>query len=181
MSQPNLNLSGQYVTLRNIEPDDLEPLRNWRNRSPYRQFFREYRDITPAMQQSWYDNTVLTDERVHMFAITDKVSGRLLGACGLCYIDPRNRSADFSIYLGADDLYIDKKYAPDTGRLLLHYGFETLHLHRIWAEIYAIDTAKQQLLPALGFTLDGRHREAHRLDDGNWTDCLFYGMLASEV
>ncbi len=175
MSVPTL--SGKHVVLRAIKPGDLEPLRLWRNRPDYRQYFREYRDITPAMQQNWYDNIVLGDERVRMFAITARKDERLLGACGLCYIDPHNSSADFSLYIGADDLYIDDKYAPETGELLLHYGFETLGLHRIWAEIYAIDEAKQKLLPSLGFTPDGRHRQAHRMEDGKFTDCLFYGLL----
>ncbi len=178
MSMPVL--TGPDVVLRAIKPDDLEPLRQWRNRPEYRQYFREYRDITPAMQQNWYENIVLGDERVQMFAITAREDGRLLGACGLCYIDQRNQSADFSIYLGADDFYIDQKYAPQTGRLLLTHGFETLKLHRIWAEIYEIDSAKQRLLPALGFTLDGRHREAHRLESGHFVDCLFYGLLADD-
>jgi len=168
---------GAEVVLRPITPDDLEPLRRWRNRPDTRRYFREYRDITPAMQQAWYQQTVLQDERVHMFAIAQKHGGRLMGACGLCYLDARNSSADFSLYIGADDLYIDDRFAPDAGRLLLRYGFETLNLHRIWAEIYAIDTAKQALLPALGFALDGRHRDAHRLEDGSYTDCLFYGLL----
>lgn len=177
MSQPNVILTGSHAILRNIEPDDLEDLRNWRNHPEYRQYFREYRHITKHMQQAWYQNIVRLDEQVRMFAITDKGSGKLLGACGLCSIDRRNASADFSIYLGADDLYIDTKFAPDTGELLLAYGFKTLKLHRIWAEIYAIDHAKRALLPKLRFVLDGRHRQAHRLEDGNWTDCLFYGVL----
>ncbi len=178
MSVPVLN--GDQVVLRPLTPDDLEPLRQWRNRPDYRQYFREYRDITPAMQQGWYENVVLADAHVHMFAITTANDGKLMGACGLCYIDRRNESADFSIYLGADDLYIDEVYAPDAGKLLLKYGFETLGLHRIWAEIYEVDSAKQNLLPGLGFTLDGRHREAHKMEDGRFVDCLFYGMLRDE-
>lgn len=180
MTQPNRILAGDLVTLRNIEPDDLESLRVWRNRPEYRQFFREYRDITPDMQAAWYENVVLADDRVRMFAITETGSGRLLGACGLCYIHPREKSADFSIYLGADDLYIDDKCAPETGRLLIEYGFDQLDLHRIWAEIYDVDTAKRELLPKLGFVLDGVHREAHRMEDGSWTHCRFYGLLKSE-
>jgi hypothetical protein len=178
MTEPNIALNGEYVVLRAIEIADLEKLRLWRNRPEYQQFFREYRNITPEMQQNWYEKTVLADDRVVMFAITDKADERLLGACGLCYIDRRNSSADFSIYLGADDLYIDEQYAPDAGKLLLEYGFSCLSLHRVWAEIYAIDTAKQHFLPSLGFQLEGRHRQAHRLENGTWTDCLFYGKLA---
>ncbi len=179
MTQPNQVLIGDHVELRNIETNDLDDLRKWRNRPKCRQYFREYRDITPEMQLKWYTSAVCADPRVQMFAITDKRTKKLLGACGLCYLDERNSSADFSIYIGADELYIDDIYAPDAGRLLLQYGFDILALHRIWAEIYATDLAKQALLPKLGFVLDGCHREAHRLETGDWTDCLFYGLLAS--
>ncbi len=168
---------GREVILRPIVPDDLEPLRRWRNRPDYRQYFREYRDISPVMQQAWYEKTVLGDPCTHMFAITQKQGGRLLGACGICYVEPWHQSGDFSLYIGADDLYIDNRFAPDAARLLLRFGFEVLQLHRIWAEIYDIDTAKKELFAALGFHLDGRHIEAHRMEDGRFVDCLFYGLL----
>ena len=172
-------IEGRKTILREILEDDLEPLRQWRNNPDMRRFFREYRDITPAMQRRWYEENVCGDDRVRMFAITERESGRLLGACGLCYIDWLRRSADFSIYLGADDLYIDEDLAPDAGRALLRYGFEELNLHRIWAEIYDHDAAKRDFLPELGFQLEGRHRETH-WTGGRWADSLFYGILERE-
>jgi len=170
---------GAHAALREILEEDLEPLRQWRNNPHLRRHFREYRDITPAMQRRWYEETVCGDNRVRMFAIVERGGGRLLGACGLCYIDWLRRSADFSIYLGADDLYIDDRFAPDAARLLLRYGFEELNLHRIWAEIYETDAAKRDFLPALGFTLEGRHRDTH-WSEGRWADSLFYGLLDRE-
>ena len=172
-------LTGTHVTLRAIEPDDLEPLRAWRNRPDYRRYFREYREISSVEQQNWYSTDVIGNPRTRMFAITETVSGRLLGACGLCYIDAMRRSADFSIYIGADDLYIDDQYAVDAGRLLLDYGFRELNLHRVWAEIYEIDTQKQVLLPALGFVRDGRLRDAH-FTEGTWCASLMYSILSSD-
>lgn len=172
-------MSGTHTALREILEEDLEALRVWRNNPDQRRYFREYRDITPSMQKGWYENTVCRDDRVRMFAIVEKASGRLLGACGLCYIDWLRHSADFSIYLGADDLYIDDTFAPDAARLLLRYGFEELNLHRVWAEIYDFDSAKRDFLPALGFKLEGRHRETH-WSEGRWSDSLFYGLLDRE-
>lgn len=172
-------LTGRYVGLRAIEEGDLETLRQWRNRPDYRQYFREYRELSAVEQKRWLDNEVLGNPRTRMFAIVDKTDGRLLGACGLCYIDPIRRSADFSIYIGADNLYIDDQFAPDAGKILMQYGFHELNLHRIWAEIYDIDTAKQKLLPALGFKLDGRLRDTH-FTAGKWCDSFMYSILENE-
>jgi len=171
-------LEGQVVGLRAIERADLEPLREWRNRPEFRRYFREYREISPDMQQRWYE-TVVLGEKVRMFAIEERASGRLLGACGLCYLDWVNRSADFSIYIGADGLYIDDLFAPDAADLLLAYGFDELGLHRIWAEIYDFDRKKIDFFDRLGFSRDGRHRQTHWAE-GDWHDSLFFGLLAPD-
>ncbi len=171
-------LKGKYVGLRAIGEDDLEPLRQWRNKPALRRFFREYREISPEMQRKWFESAVLNDPRTRMFAIERLSDGALMGACGLCYIDPINRNADFSIYLGLDDLYVDDTFAADAGQVMLEYGFDELNLHRVWCEIYAIDDAKQAFLPKLGFELEGRHKETH-FTEGKWVDSLYYGLLSS--
>ena len=172
-------IEGSRVGLRAIERDDLAPLLAWRNRPAFRRYFREVRELSSRQQHDWYETTVLNDPRTRMFAIVERKSSALLGACGLCQIDWVSRAADFSLYIGQDALYIDEIYAPDAGRTLLRYGFDELGLHRIWCEIYGFDDAKQKLLPRLGFTLDGRHRETHWAE-GAWHDSLFFGVLDRE-
>jgi RimJ/RimL family protein N-acetyltransferase len=169
-------IEGTHIGLRAIERADLAALLHWRNRPDFRRNFREFRELSMAQQERWYEERVLKDPTTHMFAIVARASGTLLGACGLCYIDWVNRSADFSIYIGQGDAYIDDLYAPDAAEALLGYAFDELGLHRVWCEIYGFDRAKQQLLPRLGFALDGRHRETHWAE-GAWHDSLFYGLL----
>ncbi len=172
-------LEGELTGLRAIESDDLPQLLEWRNKPRFRRYFRENRELGMNQQQMWYDKVVLGDPAVRMFAIQELATGSLIGAAGLCYINWVDRNADFSIYIGKDDLYIDGELAPDAGRTLLKYGFEELGLHRIWAEIYGFDEPKQKLFATLGFTLDGRHRETH-WSEGEWHDSLFYGILRKE-
>lgn len=172
-------LAGQLVGLRAVTLDDLPTLLEFRNRPEYRQYFREYRELNLEMQRRWFETTVNNDNSVRMFSIVELSTGRLLGACGLCYIDWLSRSADFSIYIGADNLYIDRRFAPDCGSVLLRYGFEELGLNRVWAEIYDIDAAKKELFDTLGFTLESQQSE-HHWTQGRWVDSLFYGLLSRE-
>lgn len=172
-------LSGKHVGLRAIELADLPQLLEWRNKPEFRQYFREYRELNAEQQRHWFDEKVNGDPTIKMFSIIDLSSSRLLGACGLCYIDWVNRTADFSIYIGADDLYIDEKFAPDAAKVLICYGFEELGLHRLWSEIYAFDDPKKAFFDQLGFTLDGRHRQTHWAN-GLWHDSLFYGLLSTD-
>lgn len=172
-------LKGQYTALRAIEASDLPQLLAWRNQPELRRYFREYRELNSAQQQQWFDSKVNGDPGTRMFAIVELPSQRLLGACGLCYIDWVNRTADFSIYLGADGLYIDQKFAPDAARVLIGYGYQELSLHRIWSEIYDFDTAKQGFFDLLGFKQDGRFRQTHWAE-GRWHDSLFYSLLSTD-
>lgn len=172
-------LTGDHVILKAVSEPDLPQLLEWRNRPEYRQYFREYRELSIEQQHNWFNKLVLNDPSVRMFSIFERETDRLLGACGLCYIDWVNKNADFSIYIGADDLYIDKKYAVDAGKTMLQYGFDELGLHRVWSEIYSIDPKKPDLFATLGFRLEGQHKETH-WTHGQWVDSHFYGMLASE-
>jgi len=173
-------LKGSYVGLRAIELEDLPQLLEWRNRPDYRKYFREYRELSIENQKIWYEKTILNDPRTIMFSIIELENDRLLGACGLCYIDWVNRNADFSIYIGADNLYIDDKFAPDAGLTMAHYGFEEIGLHRIWAEIFDFDEKKKRFFENLDFSLEGRHRETHWYE-GKWHDSLYYSLINNEI
>lgn len=168
-------IKGKHTNLRAIEEGDLEQLLEWRNKPHLRKYFREYRELSWDQQTWWYENIVLKDDKVRMFAITD-LDGKLLGASGLCYINWVDRNADFSIYLGSDDMYIDDVYAIDASKSMIKYGFEELNLHRLWAEIYDFDEPKVKMFNTLGFELDGRHRETH-WTNGKWCDSLFFSLL----
>jgi len=172
-------LNGKYVGLRAVEQSDLAQLLAWRNQPQLRRYFREYRELNASQQQQWFDTKVNGDASTRMFAIIDLANQRLLGACGLCYIDWVNRTADFSIYIGADELYIDEHFAPDAARSMIRYAFGELGLHRLWSEIYAFDTAKMHFFETLSFSLDGRHRGTHWTEE-QWHDSLFYSLLSSD-
>jgi RimJ/RimL family protein N-acetyltransferase len=172
-------LTGEHTLLRAIEPGDLETLRGWRNRPALRRYFREHRPIGRDQQRAWHERT-MTDRRQLMFAIADVGSGELVGATGLVGIHWVHRHADFSLYIGPGDAYVDDRYAPDAARVLLRHGFDQVGLHRVWVEVYEFDEAKQRMVDALGFKLEGRSRE-HNFSDGGWHDSLFYGLLASDL
>lgn len=172
-------IKGTTVGLRAIEEKDLAQLMHWRNNPELRRFFRETQEISTQQQQKWFELISDKNSNHKMFAIIELSTNQLLGACGLCYIDWVNRSADFSIYIGYQDLYIDDIYAIDASKLLIDYGFGILNLHRLWSEIYSIDSAKQTFFQKLGFTLDGALRETYWYEK-KWHDSLFYSLLSSD-
>lgn len=173
-------LKGKKVYLTSIEKDDLEQLRNWRNREDYRKYFREYREISRDMQMAWYESKVLKDNSTIMFAIRSNETDSLLGCCGLCYINWVNRHADLSLYIGYENSYIDDMgYAEEACKLLFDYGFKELALNKIWTEIYEFDEKKLALYDKLGFERDGFLREQY-YHDGKWWGSYMLSLLERE-
>lgn len=173
-------LKGRYTGLRAIEKKDLPLLMEWRNKPHLRKYFRETNEISTTNQEKWFESISNKNSINKMFAIVNLETDELMGACGLCYLDWVNRSADFSIYIGYDDIYIDDKYAIDTANLMIDYGFGVLNLHRLWAEIYSIDNPKKRFFDMLGFTLDGEFRQTYWYDN-QWHNSLFYSLLSTDA
>ena len=173
---------GRRVALRSIEEDDLKALRDWRNREDMRRFFREYRELNMANQKAWFDGTVNGGSRDLMVAIVDRGSGELIGAAGLCSIDWVVRNAEISLYIGKDGLYVDQGpdgFAWDALSLLVGYGFRQVNLHKVWAEVFEIDLAKQRLLEEFGFRRDGVLRDKG-FTDGAYLSSIVYSFLENE-
>lgn len=172
-------LSGEIVGLRSVEKNDLPVLMEWRNRPEHRQFFREYKELNSDIQNKWYEKFVIGDSNTIMFSIVELKTSKLLGACGLCYINWVSRNADFSIYIGANGLYIDDKFAIDAAKVMMRYGFDELCLHRLWAEVYDFDQRKIEFFKNLNFKLDGTFRQSY-WHDGCWHDSMFFSLIEYE-
>lgn len=172
-------LEQNSINLRAVEVEDLEQLRLWRNNVNFRKYFREHSELSKADQLKWYNEVVLPKKHTLMFSIVEKQTHMLLGACGLCYIDWLRKSADLSIYIGHENIYLDDLYAIDSAKALIKYGFEEIGLHRLWAEVYSHDQMKQKFFETLGFKLDGKHRQT-QWSDGVWLDSFFYSLLKTD-
>src|ERR1700739_2879331 len=120
-------ITGKLTGLRAVEENDLELLKDWRNMPSFRRNFREVRELSSDSQQRWYKMICDHTMRDFMFSIVDLADGKLIGACGLLYINWIIRSADFSFYIGKDHAYMDDKgYAEEATKLLIGYGFNNL-------------------------------------------------------
>jgi RimJ/RimL family protein N-acetyltransferase len=167
------------VALTALEKEDLPRLQSWRNNWKFRQYFREYRELSLVDQTRWYESISAPNSVHHMFAVRDTQSHEVIGAAGLCYIHWAYRNADLSFYIGKDDLYADPIFGKATVLALLKYGFMTLNLERIWCELYETDSLKIGLLKSLGFTLDGTLRKS-AFKNGAFVNGHIFSVLKEE-
>ena len=171
------------IILRAIEKSDLPILQSWRNNDNLRRYFREWRDFSLAQKEKWYDQMIF-DARFQMFVIerSDKIFSRetkMVGVAGITYVDWVNRHGDVHFYIGKDGQWIDKRIAPEAFEMILDYGFNTMNLNKLWAEIYQIDNRKLKFFMERGFSVDASLRE-HYYYQGQYYTSHILSMLKKE-
>lgn len=154
-------IRGKYVGLRAVEKQDLELLRDWRNIEVFRKNFREVRELSLTDQEKWFDSLQQTKQINYMFTIVDLKNNEAIGASGLLYINWVIRSADFSFYIGKDQVYVDdSEISIEAAKLLIDYGFNNLNLNKIWMELYEFDQKKLEFFSKnFNFKQDGLLRD----------------------
>ncbi|MFM7468710.1 MAG: GNAT family N-acetyltransferase [Vampirovibrionales bacterium] len=171
-----------HVRLRALEPEDLPRLQAWRNEPSLRQYFREYRALNTTMQDTWFQEQACRNTHISMWGIVaeDLPDAPLIGACGLVPIHWVHRAAELSIYIGYEHLNIDTHYAPEALKHLIAYAFHELNLHRLWAEVYTLDTQKEALYRTAGFTQEGSMRDTY-WHHGQWWGSTLWSLLSTDV
>lgn len=166
------------IGIRAIEKHDLPLVQKWRNTECLRKYFREYRDFCATQKENWYEN-MINDNRFEMFVIEDCGYQKIIGVTGITYIDWVNSHADVHFYIGENAKWIDEKYSPSAIELILKYGFNTLNLNKLWAEIYEIDSKKLDFFQSIGFKIDATLRQ-HYFYNGKYYNSHILSLLRSE-
>jgi RimJ/RimL family protein N-acetyltransferase len=101
----------------------------------------------------------------------------VIGSCTLFQFSPRHRRAELGYALRSD--HWGRGLALEAVALALDWGFRTLGLHRIEADIDPRNTGSRKLLDTLGFRSEGVLRERFFVD-GQATDSELFGLLAED-
>lgn len=179
---------GERVILEEIDPENIEQMRQWRNNPDMRKYFREYKDISKRQQQEWYEDRGNNTNLNHIyFQIMERKSTdrgiiyldrELIGACGLHYIDWRLRSAEFGIFIGKESSLGGGK-GKEALTLMFDYGFRECNLHKIWAEVFEFNEAFGLYKNGMGMKEEGRLRH-RQFCDGKYHDSIMLGVLEDE-
>jgi RimJ/RimL family protein N-acetyltransferase len=101
-------------------------------------------------------------------------TGELIGTTTLYAFDHRNHRCEIGYMLARP--HWGRRYIGEALAALVEYGFETLELHRIEADIHPDNLASGRILEALHFKLEGHFRERWFVN-GEISDSMMYGLL----
>ena len=169
---------GKNMNLRSLEIEDLETLKKWRNEPSNRIHTREYRLLNMINQEEWFEMIHKDNPpKVLMFGVTDKHE-KLIGVCGLTYIDWKNRHCEISIILYLKN-WQKTKFAKETISLLEKYGFEELNMRRLWVEIFDTIPQNIKLFESLNFVREGVLRDK-LWRNRKWHNSYIYSKLSTD-
>ncbi|MBP5980288.1 MAG: GNAT family N-acetyltransferase [Halomonas sp.] len=106
-----------------------------------------------------------------------KSTGELAGKCMLFSYDQESKRAEIGFGLGR--ACWGKGYISEAGEALIQYGFTSLGLRRIEAEIDPNNQSSAKALGKLGFLREGLLRERWEIN-GIVSDSAMYGRLVSD-
>lgn len=168
-------INGELISLSVIEKEDLLSLQNWRNNSFLKQFFREHSELSYTDQLNWYEK--LKDKNEYFFCIRLNSTNELIGVVGVNYVNWINRTCQLSIYIGKENLYIDENgWAKEAVCLIESYAFETLHLNKIFCEVYEFDNKKLKLLTESNYSKEGELRK-HIFKNGKYYNSVILSKI----
>lgn len=173
-----LHLVTPRLTLREFVLDDWQAVLDYQRDPCYLRFYHG-EDRTEADAREFVAGFVASQRQTprwrYQLAIT--LRGHLIGNCGIRVHDFRQREAHIGYEL--DHRFWGHGYGTEAAREIVRFGFETLNMHRIWAECVAENTASARVLERVGMQREGCLREKEFIK-GRWHDRLIYAVLESE-
>ncbi len=164
-------MKDSLVTLRALEPDDVDYLYKWEN-DP--EIWRVSATLAPFSRHSLleYIADSLTKDVFEMhqvrLIIVENLSRKPVGAIDLYDVSVPDMRASVGISINATERRRNG-LATSALRLLTEYAFGVLGLHQLHARISIGNEASRRLFAKCGFTESGILRQWHRTPDG-WED-----------
>jgi len=180
---PRPCLGDSTLLLRAIGPQDIEPVRQWRNAQM--DVLRQTEPISPEAQVRYFAEHVWPDQdspQPRQILLAIERHGELIGYGGLVHISWPYRRAEVSFLLAPHLEQDPESLSSLFSRFLVlvqEFAFADLGLRRLTTETYAHRSVHIGAMELAGHRLEGVLRE-HVLVDGKPTDALVHGILSQD-
>lgn len=111
------------------------------------------------------------------WGIVDNASAKIIGQCGFVACDTRHFNGTLGYFLARS--YWGKGYMTEAVQAALDFGFNTLRLNRIEAQIAPFNDGSRRVLEKVGMSYEGTLRQNVWVR-GEFEDSLLYSILRSE-
>jgi [ribosomal protein S5]-alanine N-acetyltransferase len=118
-----------------------------------------------------------TTRKSLVLGICHRIDGYLIGAIGLT-IKHELDNAELGYWISAE--FWNSGYATEAAYAMTKYGFENLHLHKIFAHYFAGNDSSGRVMQKIGMKEEGFLRQ-HVKHHGHYEDLHLYGFLQADL
>ena len=170
-----MELKDQNVLLRNVKPSDIDDRHKCGRHHEFVHMCggesMKKPDYPPrSVWEGWYEHQKNTP-----YSWVIDVGGRCIGTAGFHQISEADKSARYRIGI-FDPAYHGMGIGTVVTKLLLKYGFETMHLHRIDLKVLEYNHRAIRCYEKCGFKQEGVLRES-AIIDGTFYDDIIMSIL----
>jgi len=149
------------ITLRAVEPDDIDLLYNWENDTDN---WKVSNTITPFSKyylEQYILNTqndIYTEKQLRlMIELKESNKLHIIGSVDLFEFDPVNKKAGIGILISKE--FRNKGFATKVLNILIDYCFKTLDLHQLFCNILEDNNESVKLFANSGFEIVGLKKD----------------------
>ena len=166
-----------HILLSPLTLPDIPILFDWINAREHVLFNAPYKPVHERQHQEWFEAIQHRNDLV-IFGIRLGETGELIGSCQLHNINTIHRSAELQIRIGKSSEH-GKGYGSEAVRLLLHFAFDDLNLHRVYLHVFSTNAAAIRVYQKVGFMQEGILRQAAHIN-GQYIDVMVMGLLRED-
>lgn len=179
-NEHGIKLTTNRLVLRNFQQSDWSDVHEF-NADPKVLRFLPSDPATIEQTQAavqWWIDRVHDDPRMFydlaVILLTDR---KVLGWCRFAWRTDELHQAEIAYILNRR--YWGQGLATELAHALLHFGFATMHAHRIFATVRPANIASWRVLEKISMQREG-HLRQQRWMKGAWHDSFLYAILEHE-
>lgn len=173
------NLRNDFVTLRALEPEDLDFLYHTENNPEFWEVSNTLVPYSKHVLKQYLANAhqdIYEAKQLRM-VILDTETNQKIGLIDLFDFNPQHRRAGIGILILSN--YQQRGYATQVLNILINYAFSTLNLHQLYANIPADNHNSVQLFKKLDFKQTGVRKDWVFVDK-TFKDVFLYQLINNQ-
>lgn len=172
-----MNIKGRFVTLRAMEKQDCEMVREMFNDPEMEHLVVGWAlPVSAYAQEKWFENNYNTRDNFR-FVIETSEDGAV-GIATLTGLDWKNRKATHGIKL-SNKLFRTKGIGTDSVMAIMRYAFDELQLNRLDGSWFSDNIPSKNMYMKCGWVVEGVRRD-YIFKNNEYKNLEVVGILKSE-
>lgn len=170
----NGRIEGSMVYLRPITREDTDHIVQWRNSEIVRPYFIYQEPFTREGHLKWLE-TMIDTKKGYQFIACDKKTNQPVGCTYLRDFDKKHNKIEIGIFLGEKE-WMGRGLGSEMINLTVQFGFEELHIHKVFSRIFADNIASMKSFEKCGFIREAYFKEEVFVNT-QYRDIIFMAVI----